>query len=391
MKVAIVNTYGDENRGSAALNIAAIRIVRRSFPSAEISLVPINEFGERERAIRYRHTLQAHPDVHLAAPLMRQESLAGGAATSLPLELLNGRLRRLLDAETADVLDAADLVVSRGGVIYRSSTTLARTAALLRRTASLRYAQRRGTPTVLLGLHAGAIGGRLAERSCRRQYEQADVVLPRGPLSEQRVRSLAPAASMHRLPDSVFGAELARVDRDAEMDGALAISVSDPAIPHLDTIAGTARALLERGLVDRVIVVDQVSGDDADATACGRLAQQLPDNTKLVRDDLSPSDLVHLYGSCVAVIASRLHAAILGLIGGTPSFPIDLSRDHKAVDTFGEVGLERWVLDPQAPGTWLDVVADAVPSGRSGSVGAYSAAADRYLDFSNQLASVGSE
>lgn len=351
-RIAIVNTYGDDNRGSAALNIAAVYLVRQAFPDAVVGLVPINEFEESERSHRYRHTIERFPDVEVLAPIVRQETLRSGAISSIPAELLARRLPlRLLDRRTDEFLRSSDLVVSRGGVIYRDCSTMGNLAAFLRRTGALRLAQADGIPTVLLGLHAGRPNSPIGARLMRRQYRRADLVLPRGPLSGEVVREIA-AAPITRLPDSVIGGPFLLPATQRTATGHLVLAVSDPARRLFGDIADLVGRLAGAGGIKRATVVAHSLGLDSDVTASEDLARQLSVPTTLVTDDLPPARLVELYATADAVVASRLHAAILGLMSRTPSYPIELSQDRKAIDTFTEIGLGHMVLDPTRPDEW---------------------------------------
>ncbi len=387
-RIAIVNTYGDDNRGSAALNIAAVHLVREAFPDAVVGLVPINEFDESERAHRYRHTIERFPDIEVLAPIVRQETLRSGAISSIPAELLARRLPlRLLDRRTDEFLRSSDVVVSRGGVIYRDCSTMGNLAAFLRRTAALRLAQAESVPTVLLGLHAGRPNSPIGARLMRRQYRRADLVLPRGPLSAEVVREIA-AAPITRLPDSVIGGPFLLPAAERSATGHLVLAVSDPARPLFGDIATLVGRLADAGRVERVTVVAHSLGLDSDVGASETISRQLPVPTTLVTDDLSPSQLVELYATADLVLASRLHAAILGLLARTPSHPIELSQDRKAIDTFTEIGLGHMVLDPSRPAEWEGQLAGRPGASQEDVSDATEAAAGRYGVLADMLRDV---
>lgn len=374
-QIAIVNTYGDDNRGSAALNMAAIHVAEKAFPGSRIGLVTISDFDSDARQHSYRHTIAKYPKVEMLGPVVRQASLRAGAASSIPAELAANRLpRRMLDEHTAEFLRHSDLVLSRGGVIYRDCSSVGRLAAFLRRTTALRVAQAAGVPTVLLGLHAGRPNSPAGSRLMRRQYEHADLILPRGPRSEAVVHEIT-SVPVTRLPDSVVGGPFLTPAESRVRTGHLVLAMSEPARPLFDRVVELVKMLSSRGEVDRVTVVAHSIGLDDDVPASIDIAARMPVPATLMTEDLSPDELIGLYRSADMVVASRLHAAILGLLARTPSYPIELSQLGKAVDTFSEIGLGEMVLDPHRSHEWhLQVAADGPTRERTSSVIASAAA-----------------
>ena len=378
--VAIVNAYDDENRGSAALNLAAVELVRRSDPDAAIGLVTIRDFDASRRVQGYRHTLAEHPDVQVLPPLVDRRSLVAGSLSAIPAELLAPwTARRGLNEQTAEFLDSADLVVSRGGVIYHCRKGRKDLAGLLRRTSALRWAQRRGVPTSLIGLHVGAVHGAAATRVVRSQFARATVSHPRGALSEARLRSLSPSAHACRLPDSVFALRPA-LDRPAHATtgGRLLLVVSAPLAPYLGQVRSMVDELVAAGRVGHVAVALQVTDVDSDRPAVEQLLTSLDRDVELVDEDLSPRQLVDRYAQFDLLVSSRLHAAVFGLLAGVPSFPIDVSDDEKAVDVFGEIGLGDFVLTRREAPRWAQLVADRLDDAGTRVVRSVDEAHDRY-------------
>jgi polysaccharide pyruvyl transferase WcaK-like protein len=382
-RVAIVNAYDDENRGSAALNIAAIDIVRRSLPRAVIGLITIRDYDNLRRQDGYRHTLAAHPDVQVLPPLLGQWSLALGSASAIPAEISSGRMpRRLLSTDTADFLDSADLVISRGGVVYYCAPGIRHTAAFLRRTSAMRRAAHQGQPTFFLGLHLGVLHGRHAVRSTRHQLTAAAGISVRGPLSQTRLNGLGVTRPSSVVPDSVFGLDRSELpEPPQEGNGRVAVVVSESARSVLPQIKELIHQLRTKGVVDGVDIVVQVTDVDSDRRAAGDLAAGVP-GSRLIDDDLSPSDLIRLYGQAQLLISSRLHAAIFGLLGGTPSFPLQVSGDGKAMDVMDELHLAGLVLSPGDVSQWSRVVIEELSRGRSRVAKAADEASDRIARLS---------
>ncbi len=71
-------------------------------------------------------------------------------------------------------------------------------------------------------------------------------------------------------------------------------------------------------------------------------------NPVTIDDDLGVEELAEFYGGAALVVGMRLHSTILGLVGGTPSLPFSFSLSHKADAVFASLGLETFVIHPDA-------------------------------------------
>jgi polysaccharide pyruvyl transferase WcaK-like protein len=142
-------------------------------------------------------------------------------------------------------------------------------------------------------------------------------------------------------PDLAFAT---RARRSARVERALAMLPAPPGRtlalvvrqhPHrgaaadaatVRTFAVVAREALRSGHVSAVLVVVQAQGPTAiedDRPMSAALAAALSDlPVGLLDMDLAPDELAAVYGSCAAVVAVRLHAAILALSQGTPAFAV---------------------------------------------------------------------
>ncbi|MDQ2679079.1 MAG: polysaccharide pyruvyl transferase family protein, partial [Actinomycetota bacterium] len=211
----------------------------------------------------------------------------------------------------------------------------------------------------LVGLHVGSVRGAAARQVVRTQLARAASTFPRGVLSEERLRQISPNAAALRLPDSVFAlAPSASRSQDEPQNGKLLLVVSAPLVPHLHHVRAMVDELVASGRIDHVSVAVQVTDVDSDRPAVQQLIASLDRDVDIVDEDLSAPDLIERYAHFDVVISSRLHAAVFGLLGGVPSFPIDVSDDAKAVDVFGEVGLGDFVLRPEQAAQWAAHVAE---------------------------------
>lgn len=108
----------------------------------------------------------------------------------------------------------------------------------------------------------------------------------------------------------------------------------------LEALARAAEVLLAQPNIHEVLVVDQ-AGDGADSRD---LVARIGPRARLIADDLSPEELVALYGGSVITVACRLHSAIFSLVAGTPAIAISVTP-LKAEGVYASVGLPPdWVV-----------------------------------------------
>ena len=350
MKVVVVNAYADDNRGSAALTDAAITWARLVDPSANLKVVPIRRL--RTSPASFRHTLAAHPDVEVVAPLLLPRVGPEALFAAVAAELAPSKV---LSDESVNAIRDADLVVSRGGVIFhaRSRRDL---ASLATRLLGITVAHRFGTPVVAFGAHIEVPGPALARRLLARALTRCMEIHPRGLASQAAARSLGCAPSRTKLlPDSVFllggSARGTRTAPGGQPRVAITVGPAggerwrEVQCAQVDAI----RRLLEREVVARVMAVSQVEGHDDDDSEMLehllRLIAELPH--EVAARDLSVRALMDLYSGAEVQIGSRVHSTILSAASGTPG--IAMQTDGRAREIFDLVGLGQLVLDPFIP------------------------------------------
>jgi len=167
-------------------------------------------------------------------------------------------------------------------------------------------------------------------------------------------------ALVARSPESIWTAE--GIDPDRIERPWVAVSVSGLAM-RLSSRGRTNRYLAESArLLEHIrsrygasafLVPHEVNppyyGPD-DRTAADELVWALggPAWLRPIRGDYDPSRLKGLIAGCVALVASRMHAAIAGLSSGVPTLMVSWS--HKYAGVMDEIGLEGCVWDPEDPG-----------------------------------------
>ena len=370
--VVITNVLPDDNRGGCALTLAAIDFVRASWPGARITLLSV---GSGEPSTAFRHTLRRHPDVAVVPPLFpaNQQPLARAVALtcSLMMVAFGWRIRGSgVSVETWRALRGADVVLSRGGVIFKlRSRHWGHLLTFWFTTLPIQLATTWRKPVVLLGAQIGPFPRRIAARLVGRTLGRAMVVNTRGPLSSRAATECAgKARPPDESPDSVLRLRpaspdfstadrlLAALGLDAGTRFVAITTAGDRSASALENttrfMAELVRRLVDTHEVEVIVLTLQVGGGrDSDLTACEKLERAVLDEgirVVTIYDDVDPLVLAAIYGRSRAVIASRMHAAVLGLCAGVPSFPVVLEDHYRKEDVYAGLGLREWVLDPFA-------------------------------------------
>lgn len=391
-RIVLVNCYSDDNRGSAALNEAACIILRRAFPAAHISLIGTSLYDRGD----FRHSLANHPDVQVLPPLLPETRLERRTLDRI-MKIVKSlwwaaRPRRLSGTETAEALRGADLVASCSGylLVDRASVRgwIQTTALML----PMILARRLGIPTCSLPTSlikpTTFVGrrviralvrssGRFAVRDPRAHsqsaalgvrswlYSDCAFVLP--PPSTQEVKQ---ACARYGVAGLRYAVLTARWLDDERIDRR-----------KVDLQAAVVRDLLERGKIDRVLVLAQTVGPELDErSAAVELARAIGDRAAVLDGDFSHRDLLALYTRADVVLAQHLHSFLFATIVATPA--LVFSTDGSKIEGMIEgLGLPRaWVIDHDVEERALRELLDRLLSTRAEVAEQMTAAAARARD-----------
>ena len=359
-RVVISNIFSDDNRGGAAITAGTIETLRTALPGCRVSLVTVTDRAD-ERDAGYRHTMARYPDVELLPPLIKVPSgPMAGARAVLRSILALAWPTRLAEHPTVDRIREASMVVGKGGQVFSGNRKGASLAGFWLAVFPLVLGRRLGTRTAVHAITVGpyplrSTAGRLAGWVLRR----ADLVLVRDARSYREARALGVAeARLEQVPDVVFtmdppDAERSRaVARELHLEperfGVVTITTSKGAndLELFDTLGAVVKDILGQGLVDDVVTVLQTDGPGAsDRVASEAFVRRLDDpRVRLMDRDLSPEDLIALYGAAAFTLGCRLHSTLFSVIAGTPAFPVSRATTVKADDIFETLGLDRFVV-----------------------------------------------
>ncbi len=395
-RVLVVNHWHDDNRGDSAITQGILRLLFASDQLADVTLAGLTEPGplsDRSTVLVER----AFPQVDVVPSLLPTE-LRGGTGRRprsravLDAGLWIGRLvptgiavatgrpeRRLRRA-----IEEADLVVVVGGSNIYDDPSVSRVmslARLLAVAAPVHAAVRARKPVVLLGHTLGPFANTLGMLLGRRLLEGADLAVVREQSSVEVAQELG-VKRVETAPDMAFAIEpqLSPAVR-AVLDGlpcppsrCLAISVrqhpslgSAADLRVVKELGAAARRLVADGVVDGVLTVAHTIGPTPIEDDRGITAQLMAELSGVpavsMERELSPAELASLYGGVAGVIAVRLHAAILAVVGGTPVYAISYFT-RKTEGVMAGLGLSNAVADFAT--VTADQIVEALPPLMSG-------------------------
>lgn len=258
----------------------------------------------------------------------------------------------------------ADAVISTGG------TYLVDAYRLTPRLLELEAAVRMGKPLVLYTQSVGPLRSRAAQRAVRRVLRYARLVLVRDRTSADLLTRIGvPADRVVTAADAAFGLPGERIRRlgagrdpfRGSSSPRVAVSVRRWPYFHRHERGGSqeayraAVAACIRHLVTRyqaeVTLVSTCQGlpgygfdDAAEAAAVhDALPADLRDQVVVDGRFHRPEELVDVLSQHDLTVATRMHAAILSLVGGTPVVPIAYER--KTRDLFHDLGAADLLVD----------------------------------------------
>ena len=365
--MAILNVVAS-NTGDAAILAGLVHVVQRAFgegitidvydsqPEVAARLYPELRFGRGGSAAlvavagngRLR-TVRRH--------LTRFRLLTAARLRARGKRRVADQLVRPSERGYLERLESYDLLISTGG------TYLVEHYEIWGRLLELELVVELGRPLVLFTQSLGPFSANIHRRQIRAVSRRARLVLVR----DQRSRSYLEqaGADVDRVlirPDAAFVfAEPASVRRTPPRGDRVAISVRDWAHHgdgargmerYLDAIASACETLVARGneitFVSTCQGVPEYSADDARCAA--RVVSRLngPARARCRIDDAfhTPAALASMLADFDALIATRMHGAILAFGVGVPVLPI--AYEFKTAELFTRLGLERWLTDIDA-------------------------------------------
>jgi len=373
----LVNAWHDDNKGDSAITEGTLRILQLAFEKCglepDFTVVGLNESG-RLAATATRHVSASWPDAR-TLPIQIPTELRSKAAAH-PLIDVPVWFARLLPSVAAtmvgrtpsglrNILRDADVLVVVGGSNLHDADSvnpLASAARLYTLSAAIPAAVNAGLPVLLLGHTLGPFPDRrrLTTEMARRMIGIADLAVVREAESIPVAEKLG-IAKIELAPDMAFALQpiatrrvldiVERLQVPAEQTAVIAVRQHPSLGPGADRrvkdeLVAAVGGLYEKGSCRAVMVVSHTIGPtpiEDDRGPSQVLAEMLRDRypdlpVVYLQEDLAPAELAWLYGQMACMIAVRLHAAILAMLMGTPTFAIAYFT-HKTTGVMSAVGL----------------------------------------------------
>lgn len=353
-RILVVNHWHDDNRGDSAITASTVELIKDRYPGAPITVAGLFAASDPEHGRGFRHLRAAHPDLAFAGSMTMSAATAArltgdrlplltfGAWTAGQVPPVLPLLRRQVPGRVRRELAGVGLVVLNGGSNIHDDPAMSSVLSAVRLLQVLypaACAHLLGIPVVGVGHTIGAFTRAPARRVAAPILGKLAALGVRDDDSATVCGELGvPARRGHDTAFSLTPRHSERVERilaGLPHPGGRTLCISVRQHPSLGAaatarvnhaFAGAAGRLLEDGLIDQAVVVPHTLGPtpiEDDREVSRELHALLPASRAVyVEDDLHPQELAALYGTAVAMLAVRLHAAILAMTAGTPAVAV---------------------------------------------------------------------
>jgi colanic acid/amylovoran biosynthesis protein len=367
MKIAITHMSSDRNKGDFAILAATVAAFRRASPGCELTAISAELARADGARAETRLTRSLGVDI-VPTPVPSRRALGRGsirwvarlfaAEISLAAVRIAGRRAvRYLPAPDRRLFEcfyAADLVVAKGGSYLHSRGGPNEVLYLLRMLYPLRAALAARRPLRVLGVSVGPFRPRPMAGIAARVLRRCKSIHVREDISQSTCRESL-GIEVEFVPDLAFLLDPQEPARPGE--AAIGFTVREYGFPESTDPAAASdryrRAIVkaidelhrrEPGL--RVVFIPQVLDDvPIGAEIRGKLAH--PERAEVLETDLSPEELMAVYGGLELLVATRLHSAILAIDAGTPPIHLVYERE-KGLGVMRRLGLEEWTMRADA-------------------------------------------
>lgn len=372
--ILVVNCWDDANKGDAAITIGTLNALRGNEAAERLQVSAYAAHPNVEQMNHaFRHVRQAHPQVEiipcdfpaLSRSIGRFRALGRFVRSALKLLLPNAMSDSALD----NAVRGADLVVSNGGLYFgfRPSSAFNMLYHLFAFSYPMMLARRMGTPYILFAQSFGPFPSRLSRIWVRKLVNHSDGAWCRESLSAKLLAQIgANEARLKVIPDAAWGISqaengpLSNIPLRGLASGEYIVLSLRSLVPagfpeeverrYIDSFCSAIQwAVTSRKLT--VLLVAHTLGpieDEDDRTITRAVYQALPpedaEKVVLCELDLSPQQLCTLYGHAKLVVATRFHAVLLALRGGSPVLAIPYFG-VKTQGALSDLGLSSSLMD----------------------------------------------
>jgi polysaccharide pyruvyl transferase WcaK-like protein len=343
-RVVLLNAYSSHNLGDALLIENSVEAIRRIRPGAEIVAMATDAAsfqGRLEHATVIPSPISSPRDM-VSLPWALLAIISGG-------RLGSRRLRSLREVHEAFSVGGGFLQFRR----LRELITIVSVHVI-----QLGMCKRLGVPITMFPQSVGPFGGRLTTSLGRWILGWFQLILVREQRSADYVTRIAPELTGRvRLAPDLALLSPGRPIEEPPTPPRVGIVVrqwwfpahQDPAGAfdrYVDAVAGLISWLRTNGSpVELAIQSNGPLHRGDDRIAARAVVERLGAPVEIVDLDLreSANAAISRYGRYDVLVATRMHAALMGLLAGTPT--IAIAYEAKTPGVFQMLGLTEWVVD----------------------------------------------
>lgn len=373
-QVLIVNCWHDSNKGDAAITIGLLNALVENGLGEHLSVASYAAYSSEEtEAYAFRHVRAAHPSVELVPTSVPALVSSVGTRTAFWLAL-RGLVKLLAPGMLHDKPMEATIrktaaVVSTGGLYFGfvKSSFAELAFHLFSFSYPLLFARRLGIPYFLYAQSFGPFNNWFSRWWMRRLVNNSAGTWSRESYSQKTLSELgAKKSKLDVVPDAAFGIDarsaagvfdLSRYGLTAS--GYVAISIRPlDAYGHQQETELNYREVFRKAIEWlvrekhlQVVLMAHTMGPIAKEDDRGisrevwqSLDAEVQKRSIVIVDDLGPMELAQLYGSARFVIATRFHAVVLSLCGGSPAIAIPYFG-LKTQGSLNDMGLSDSVIE----------------------------------------------
>jgi len=356
-KVVLVNAWCDDNKGDGGICEGTLSLLKEKLFEADFSLISMMSGENCYLKSAHRHIIGRFPDLKIVPfPIanLTMKNFVGRYGTGLvwTSQVLESLVKLFIDGfarhPAVGLIRESDLMIYMGGhyLHNRRPYNLFDLLNLYRLLYPAFVAIRRRKPYVLLGQSLGPFTNGLGRFLTKIVLENAQSVYVREERSLKIARELGlKKNNISVAPDLAFALKSCSSERLRHImeeynltEGSFWVvtvrqsplgpkeNSSEITKEFLNEMSVLVRRILMRKYTKRVVLVAHTigpSGLEDDKIPTRVLASLLKgENISIIEDDLSPEELVGLYGLAEFLIGTRFHSVIFAMVGGTPGIAV---------------------------------------------------------------------
>lgn len=371
LNIIIVDYISEKNRGDAAIHLGLIKIIKESFPNANLSAVSIfgaNQFSAMEDQFDQSKGCGIsvfggllptfYPESkneHKSAVLFEIQNLVGLFCMSWFLVALSAKvpvqiLRKCIpqnEKHTFDLIRNADLVIIRGRNYRDRKTTLLEIIRILSKTYHLLVCSLLSKKIVLVGASVWEQKSDLAGKLLAEAFKSCELVTVREKWSVQTAKKLS---VIHDFPEPILMPDLSFAAFDqreklilnrvnlpqSQHPRAIGITIHDWSNDgveirgrYIHSITGLVQYYSSLGTRIKIIPQVSVFWEDSSKLLSEILKHAETQNIEIIEGDFSVNQLLELYSELDMLIATRMHSAIFAAAVNTPIVAIAYDKGGK--------------------------------------------------------------